>query len=106
MDEATVVEAYWRNWALSRGDRAARLLSNDSFWAWHAVEEMVATDSDELVDVLERLADAAPSDEALAYLGAGPINDLLQHASPAVLAQWNERSRRSPRLTSAAKHAW
>jgi hypothetical protein len=94
---ADLVAAYWRYHELSSGDRAARLASEDLFWAWETVEEaMTGEDPLELLDSLLAAPTADPC-----YLGAGPIEDLLV-ADP---ARWDEamaeRCRTSERWRAA-----
>jgi hypothetical protein len=64
-------------------DPQARAEADRLFFAWEAVEDALslafeANDADQLVRLLVALADAVPGDEAaLAYLGAGPVEDAL-----------------------------
>lgn len=76
MDRGAVVEAYWRHHCDSTSQVSAdRLRADETRWAWEAVEQHVADANDDVVDLLCALADAASDDKA--YLGAGPIEELL-----------------------------
>jgi len=72
-----LVEAYWKNYALAAGDRQQRLEAEDWFWAWEDVDTAAREPSPQTFDLLLALANAAPDDKALAYLGAGALEDLI-----------------------------
>jgi hypothetical protein len=46
-------------------------------WAVWEVNAIIRAGSTEVMDLVEALAAAAPSDAALVYLGAGPLEDLV-----------------------------
>jgi hypothetical protein len=76
---AEVVAAYWRHHQLSISeDRTERADADEWFWAWEEVDEAALDASPGIVDFLVALAKAAPNDDALAYLGAGPLEDLIR----------------------------
>src|SRR6266853_30994 len=66
-----------RSYTLAGGDRQQRLEAEDWFWAWEDVDTAVREPSLQTFDLLLALANAAPDDKALAYLGAGPFEDLI-----------------------------
>lgn len=78
MDE--LVEAYWANYTHGRrGSDPNRELDEVSFWAWERVDDSIRRRDPRAVRLLSRLADFVADDEdALAYLGAGPLEDLIQ----------------------------
>jgi hypothetical protein len=90
-----LVEAYWRHHRLASGSRQDRLDSHDWRWAVSEVQRAVEDDARplELLDALLAHEEADP-----AYLGAGPIEDLVT-AAP---------SRWAHELVSLAEHssAW
>ena len=78
-----LVAAYWRHHQLvfseDLNDRAG---AGDWFWAWEDVDQAALDASPGIVELLVALANAAPNDQALAYLGAGPLKDLVrQHGA-------------------------
>ena len=77
-----LVSAYWRHHALSSGDRAERLASQELSWAWDAVDE--AMEGDDPLGLLDALLEAPGADPG--YLGAGPVGDLLAAHGP----RWQE----------------
>lgn len=79
-----MVEGYWTYHRLaSSPDRADRLAADEWWWAYEAVANAVASGGSEAVELIVALADGAGEDEdALASLGAGPIEDLLRHEGP------------------------
>lgn len=76
---AEVVAAYWRHRKLTFSeDTTERADADEWFWAWEEVDEAALDAAPGIVELLVALAKAAPNDEALAYLGAGPLQDLIR----------------------------
>jgi hypothetical protein len=76
---AEVVAAYWRHHQLIFSeDPIERADADHWFWAWEEVDEAALAASPGIVALLVALAKAAPNDQALAYLGAGPLEDLIR----------------------------
>jgi hypothetical protein len=70
--DGDLVDVYWRLYR-SISTRAGDW--EETFWAHEAVEELV--EHGDFIGLLIDLAAAAPGDDALAYLGAGPVEDAL-----------------------------
>src|SRR6185503_456070 len=77
---SALVDAYWANYrALPRGDEPRDPGAPDPyFWAYDEVDEHVRAADDSVMDLVLALADAVADDAALAYLGAGPIENLIR----------------------------
>lgn len=83
----TLTERYWLAWSMG-ADRAGRLQLE---YATEAEDVLLASASDDVdawvrenarhgLTLLLELCEQAPSDEALCYLGAGPLEEyLLSH---------------------------
>jgi hypothetical protein len=97
---------YWKYWLLSRGGRAERLRSKELFWAWEYVEDMVRVDPLLAVGLLVELALEAPGAEALAFLGAGPIETLLRSSSDDARELFVSVVESCPELAEAWKSSW
>ena len=54
-----------------------------------------------VVDLVVALAVAAPSDDALAYLGAGPIEDLLNQHGPRLVEEVEAAAVENPSVARA-----
>ncbi len=105
LDELAV--AYWKNYALSSGDRAERLKAEETWWAWEEVGKVIRLQPEYAIEVLTYLADAAPDDGALAYLGAGPIEDLVCYCgSDAVIDRVEGAAARNGNFRKALRCAW
>jgi hypothetical protein len=113
MDLGAVIDAYWEYFGRSR-DRARteRLSADEFFWAWEAVEDLMH--DDEIVErqldvdrvgLLVALADRAPGQAALAYLGAGPIENLLKYYEPSIDAI-DQAALRNESVRIALRCAW
>ncbi len=80
MDLDSIVDAYWEHYRRS---------DEELFWAWEAVEASMTSDGNaedqygvDRIQMLMALADRAPGEKALAYLGAGPVENLLVYHEP------------------------
>jgi hypothetical protein len=96
-DQAAIIAGYFRNWR-ERDDR--------SFWAWEAVNDLVAADPDAGLAMVLELIRHAPNDRALGYVAAGPLEDLLGRHGQTVIAAVEEAARREPRVRSALCGVW
>jgi hypothetical protein len=86
-----IVREYWHYYALAFSQsRADRLIADDArrkeFRAWQHVNTCVQNATDGVGRLLQRLADAAPTDEQVRALGAGHLEDLLNE-TPAAFAR-------------------
>lgn len=98
-----IVAAYWRNYELSQGNRTRRLEAEASYlWAWEAVQD--ALDENDPLSLLDAILDAENADPA--YVGAGPVEDLLDRDPEQWDAPIAERCRRSQRWRAAVAAAW
>lgn len=107
-----MIGTWWRHAALAHSEvRADRLASDDLWWAWEAVDEVVDVGGVAAVDLVAALVEGAPGeneDQEMAYLGAGPLENLLvEHGGdPEVFAAVMERSRRSASFRLALECVW
>lgn len=105
--DAEVVDAYWSFHRLSSSEtRTDRLRADDHRWAWEHVDRLVREDPDAALQTTLLLADTAPGDEALAYLGAGPIEDLIRQATPSMVDRILGWASRNDRFCVAVRSAW
>jgi len=110
VEEADVVTAYWRNYRLtSSAGRSDRLAADADHWAWEEVRavalgETPGTDADAIA-LFVALADAAPDDLALCYLGAGAVEDYLTSGSEPDVNLVDETARRHPGFQTALRCA-
>jgi len=106
--DSEVVSTYWTQHRLSSSETSAdRLQADGHFWAWMHVDRLVTEDPDAALQLTLLLADAAPDDAALAYLGAGPIEDLLvHHATPTMVDRICGWAGRNERFCVAVRSAW
>ena len=72
------------------------------------VDDLMERGATGAVDLLQALVDAAPSEDALAHLGAGPVEDLISHYrhGQAVLAEVERHARQDPRFARAVSAVW
>ena len=132
VDLDDLISAYWEHYRLAHGVREDRLRADDLFWAWEAVEAVVRGETEQEfwfdsrlqkavesvaqgyegqqyahrpLDVLVKLSDLAPTEEALGYLGAGPVEDYLVYGQPD-LSGVEEAAKHNPRFRIALRCAW
>jgi len=106
MANEALPQTYWRRYDMTfRGDRQQRLKAEELDWADEEVQQTLREPLKALT-LLMRLADAAPDEEALAYLGAGPIEDLLHDPSPEVVEGVDEAARQNKSFRYALRCAW
>lgn len=76
-----VVTTYWRHFRYAHGDPRDRVKADARFWAVEEVSAIQQAGGQASVDLVIALAEGAYTDEELAYLGAGPIEDLFSLCS-------------------------
>jgi Family of unknown function (DUF6869) len=96
-----LIAGYWKYYALSTGDRRERLEADQWFWAWEEVERAVRAPSANVFPVLIALVESAANDDALAYVGAGPLEDLINWHGAQFLDQIEESARRDRAFRTA-----
>jgi hypothetical protein len=90
-----IVDAYWKNYELVSGNRKQRLDADEWFWAWKEVEDEVRTPTGRTFELLLALVDSAKDNSALAYVGAGPIEELVNWHGATFMNQIEEAARRN-----------
>lgn len=103
-----LVAAYWAHHKLaSSSSREDRLAAEGVFWAWEEVEDLIASGGEQAVDLIVALADADDADPA--YLGAGPVQNLLSLRPPppeVVLGRLDAAARQNPHVRVAVASVW
>jgi hypothetical protein len=100
-----VVKSYASHYWLGLGDRQQRLLSEEHFWAWEAVKDLIENDS-RPVELIDALLHESRSEEGYrSYVAAGPLEDLLV-LRPEFAEVVAARSRHSPVWAEAAAGVW
>jgi hypothetical protein len=97
MNPGDLADAYLRHFATKRGE---------DLWAFEKVNELVSRDANDGWQITRILVNDASSDEALAYVAAGPLEDLLKKHGPAVIGWVEEESRLNDRLRLALSGVW
>src|SRR5436309_1088793 len=80
---------------VTSGDRSERRQADEWFWAWERVHGLVDKTGAAALPLLIRLCDAAPAD-AVGYIGAGPIEELLMLYGSSVVDAVGDAARKSP----------
>lgn len=101
-DLAAVVSAFREHYRLGDGDRQERLAAQAHDWAWEFVNDSVREKRPALLALLDALIEVPDADRAyLAYLGAGPLEDLLGEDA----ARWDEALAQRCRLSANWREA-
>jgi hypothetical protein len=82
------------------------LKKQEDNWAVREVDTLVQDDPTEAWEVTRILVNTAPSDEALAYVAAGPLEELLHKHGSVLINRIEEESRGSARLQLALSGIW
>jgi hypothetical protein len=107
MPENELVPTYWRHYELSNSDnRADRLAAAELFWAWEEVDQAAKDGGPGIVDLLVALADTAPDDAARAYLGAGPVEDLIRLHGERLRSEIETAARENQHRGTARRSVW
>jgi hypothetical protein len=86
--------------------RHYQLKRQEDFWAVEEGDHLVDHDADLGWALTKILIDKAVSDEALAYVAAGPLEDLLKKHGFAVIKRVEEECRTNSRLQLALSGVW
>ncbi len=91
-DLSQLVAAYWQHYHASlAGDNVG---DDEWFWAWIEVESAVREPSGYVFELIIALIDAAVDDDALCYVGAGPLEDLVNWHGMMFLDKIEESARK------------
>src|SRR5579864_8917866 len=97
---------------MSREDLASTYLRHyilkqqEDGWAIRELNTLVQDDPTEAWEVTRILVNTAPSDEALAYVAAGPLEELLHRHGSVLIDRIEEESRGNERLQLALSGVW
>lgn len=100
-DRQHLVDAYWKNYALTHGSSEERLQADEWFWAWIEVEDCVRAATPDVFDLVLALVVSAPNDDALSYVGAGPMEDLINWHGAAFVHRIEESARQNRAFRSS-----
>jgi hypothetical protein len=102
-----LARCYWEYWRLATSSVVAeRDRADEYLWAPEEVTELVRERAEDQVDVLIAIADAAPSDDALGHLGAGPIENMIHPRTPDyVIDQIEVAAETNPNFRTALRFA-
>jgi Family of unknown function (DUF6869) len=76
------------------------------FWAWEEVTELVRDDVDRAWDVVLELVGRAVDDRLLAYVAAGPLEDLIKWHPHEIIDRVEQQARRDARFRRALSGVW
>jgi hypothetical protein len=102
-----VKAAYWRHHRAMKSQVARReapppdMAQFPDFWAWEYVHDLCGSGPSAALDRLINLAESAPDNEGLAYLGAGPVEDLVSGYRGLLIDDIEEGASRSPSFLHA-----
>jgi hypothetical protein len=112
VDADEAIDAYWHYYLLAHGgDRYDPRAAESFFWANEWVDAVVAAKvrgaapGIDPIELMLKLARRAPDDKALAYLGAGPIENYLGRPDADIDAI-DRAARRDARFRTALRCAW
>lgn len=103
---AILLARWWEHQRLSDGDRQERKAleqgeSQAAVEAYQIVCDLVEAGDPSVIQLLADLVDAGPPDIAAAFVGAGPLEDLLHEHGDRLIDDLEDRARRSPSFHNA-----
>jgi hypothetical protein len=107
--DAELVDAYWEHYRRTWSGAGMAIDEDQDDWPWEEVDDRVQGRADGVVSLLIALADAVAGNElALAYLGAGPIEDFLRGEDPAspLLDELDAAARTNENVRTAVRCVW
>lgn len=80
--------------------------SDDFFEAWESVRQITEQSPDQGMELVKRLVFLAKDEEELAYIAAGPLEDLIDYHAEAIQEDLRILVRQMPLMRRAMKHVW
>jgi Family of unknown function (DUF6869) len=103
MDRREKAEAYLRYWEKKLEEREPL---EDDREASNEIDRLVATEPFEAWELICHLVEVASTNELLAIVAAGPLEDLLKQHGSEVIAHAEEVCQRSDRMRLALSGVW
>jgi hypothetical protein len=97
LDDSEMVDAYLKHFA-TRDDSL--------FWVVQAIDELARVDLERAWALTLSLIDKAPDAEFLAYVAAGPLEDLLNNFGSGIIDRVELHARRNPKFRLALSGVW
>jgi hypothetical protein len=94
---AEIVSIYLRHFESKR---------EEDWWACEQVDSLVDKEPEQGWEITLMLVNKSPSDEALAYVAAGPLENLLIKHGPEVIDRIEKESSTNERLQLALSGVW
>ncbi|HEY9733464.1 MAG TPA: hypothetical protein V6C89_16215 [Drouetiella sp.] len=99
MQTDKLVTAYFNHYRLMK-------TSSDFFWAWEDVQYLVERDPVQAWSVIVELINAAPSWEAIAFVAAGPLEDIISKRGKFIIEKLEQALPQNKRLQYAIAGVW
>jgi hypothetical protein len=91
-----IVAGYYKNWTT---------LADEDFWAWEAVVEL-CRDLQKGFDICLRLINSSEDDLYLAYVAAGPVEDLIKWHGASAVNLFELPAQNSEKIRQAIAGVW
>ncbi|MDC9822493.1 hypothetical protein PRN20_02005 [Devosia sp. ZB163] len=104
MDE--LADAWIRDDVAARRTDAGRDTDRPDFWAWEAADYLARHHPDGALSFILAAIDRPISEETRFSLAAGPLEDLLVHHGPSVIAEVERLARQRPEFRNTLVGVW
>lgn len=81
-------------------------ITGPNYDAVETIDELTRSDPDAAWPVIEMLIERAPTEEALAYLAAGPLENLLRKHGRVVATKIRAAAEQNAGVRAALSHVW
>jgi hypothetical protein len=106
MDEYKEAIDVWLERHVLISEKKIKATSDEGFWAWEAINELVFNSPEEAWLVILELIRLAPSERILADIAAGPLEDLIRNHTDAIIDRVEQEARRDPKFRLCLTGVW
>jgi hypothetical protein len=96
----------WLDRMISIAENKTKVSSDEGFWAWEQITDLVFNSPEEAWPIILELIRRAPSDQILADVAAGPLEDLIRNHADAFIDRVELEARRAPRFRRCLTGVW
>jgi hypothetical protein len=94
------------NGYLAHAEAMSRDQESHYFWASEGMDRVIAADPEAAWELVKELVARAPDDAALAFVAAGPLEDLICKHPDAVIDRVERRAAENARFRKALRAVW
>jgi len=106
MGHPNLIDDYIAYWEASRRFGADSRQAEMWWWAWEEVTRLVHKEPEKSLEVIKALVSAAPNDDFLSYVAAGPLENLLCYHGDAFIGEVERAAAKDEKFRRALSGVW